>query len=552
MGLVDAQGGGVARGKEQRVRESGACCWGRRANAAGNNGLWTLRLLLFLQCATACAVCNFLVLFYHNAKGLSYQQVGVLVGGVYPLLLIVGQPLGCAVADHTRRPKAVLIFCLTVSSAGLWCLQYAEGFWQLTAVAGSAALVGGCVNPLIDSATMWTLERNNVSREDYGRYRVFGGIGWGVAAGALGPALDAWGLPTLFYAFAGLSVLFLAALLSFRLETDSSRSSSSSSHNGNASESDISRSRRAGVGNGGSDANNNNRDIDATNEYSSSSSSSPLLPAPSGPAAHHHYSEKSSNNNNNGISSSSSSSSNNSNNSNNTTALLPTNSPVHGRRRLTVRAYLAYLLRTPGVGLFFVLITLMGICKATIDVFLFLHLQTLHASHLLLGLSLVVTTFGETPFFFYAGPILRRLGTLPTVSVALYAYTARLAGYAFITNPWYILPLEPLHGVTFALSWTAVASFAAEIAPPGYGASTMGLVSAFFWGIGFSLGGIGGGVINQNFGSVFLFQCTTILAMAGATFGTVIYWCCLRKKLIRYRAQSTTSSSTAGTAATIQ
>jgi len=322
---------------------------------------------------------------------------------------------------------------------GLWCLQYANGFWQLTAVAGSAALVNGCVNPIIDSAAMHTLTTNAVPLSDYGRFRVFGGIGWGITAAAIGPMLDRWGVLVLFYSFAALSGLFLAVLLAFPLRTDGSK---------------------------------------------------PEAAASGAPAT------------------------------------------KRSSHRLGFRGFIRHLLGQPGVLLFLVLLTIMGVCKAVIDVFLFLHLQQdLHASHLLLGVSLAVTTIGEIPFFFYSGPILRRFGTLTIVCGALIAYACRLVGYGFIRNPWWVLPLELLHGLTFALSWSSVASFAAKIAPPGYGSTTMGVISAFFWGLGFSLGGIGGGLVHQSFGAERLFQGSAALAALAGVAGGVNYYLCVHQRI---------------------
>jgi len=80
----------------------------RRGSAPFLTGsLCGLRLIMLLQCMAACCVCNFLVLFYHNAKGLTYQQVGIVVGGVYPIMNLIGQPIGCSVADYTGQPKLV-------------------------------------------------------------------------------------------------------------------------------------------------------------------------------------------------------------------------------------------------------------------------------------------------------------------------------------------------------------------------------------------------------------------------------------------------------------
>ena len=92
-------------------------------------------------------------------------------------------------------------------------------------------------------------------------------------------------------------------------------------------------------------------------------------------------------------------------------------------------------------------------------------------------------------------------------------------------NPWLVLPVELLHGVCFSLSWSAVASHAQEISPPGYTATTQGLVSATFWGLGFAIGGIGGGFFNDKYGAPKLYQCTSVLAFGTALMGGVAIAC---------------------------
>lgn len=47
-----------------------------------------------------------------------------VLGGVVPASAIVGQPLGCFVADYTKRPKLVMMVAVVVQAAAAWCVQY--------------------------------------------------------------------------------------------------------------------------------------------------------------------------------------------------------------------------------------------------------------------------------------------------------------------------------------------------------------------------------------------------------------------------------------------
>ena len=76
--------------------------------------------------------------------------------------------------------------------------------------------------------------------------------------------------------------------------------------------------------------------------------------------------------------------------------------------------------------------------------------------------------------------------------------------------------VEPLHGVTYALMWSASTSFAHSLAPPGYQASAQGLLAGVHWGLGQALGAIFGGLIYERYGAQTLFTsgaCTAVFAL---------------------------------------
>lgn len=53
-----------------------------------------------------------------------------------------------------------------------------------------------------------------------------------------------------------------------------------------------------------------------------------------------------------------------------------------------------------------------------------------------------------------------------------------------------------------------------------------GVISATFWGFGFVIGGIGGGLLNQAFGADALFFIATAVAFGGVVFGLFgLVWC---------------------------
>ena len=117
-----------------------------------------------------------------------------------------------------------------------------------------------------------------------------------------------------------------------------------------------------------------------------------------------------------------------------------------------------------------------------------------------MGAARLVMCAAEVPFFRMSGDILDRLGVYGTLSLVGGAYAIRFCYYGFLTDPWFVLPAEVLHGITFAALWSASVSHAQELAPEGRAAAMQGIVESLHWGVGFGLGALVGGYAYQDFG----------------------------------------------------
>lgn len=69
-------------------------------------------------------------------------------------------------------------------------------------------------------------------------------------------------------------------------------------------------------------------------------------------------------------------------------------------------------------------------------------------------------------------------------SLTFFTFGTRFFLYSIIRNPIFVLPVELLNGVTFALAYSAAMSYAAHIAPVGTEGTIQGLVGACINGIG--------------------------------------------------------------------
>jgi hypothetical protein len=56
--------------------------------------------------------------------------------------------------------------------------------------------------------------------------------------------------------------------------------------------------------------------------------------------------------------------------------------------------------------------------------------------------------------------------------------------FTMVTNAWFVLPIELLHGLTFGLMWAAATSYGSIITPPGMSGTIQGLISGVHFGFG--------------------------------------------------------------------
>ena len=155
---------------------------------------------------------------------------------------------------------------------------------------------------------------------------------------------------------------------------------------------------------------------------------------------------------------------------------------------------------------FLLAILVMGTCMGTIDACLFWFLEDLNGSHLLMGLTLAMTSIAEAPVMFFSGQLIKYLGHHGVLYLTLICYTIRYLCYSFIPNAWYVLAIEPLHGVTFGAMWAATTSYSGIISPEGVASTVMAIVSATHFSLGRLIAGFAGGVIYSAYGPRILFR----------------------------------------------
>ncbi|KAK3272601.1 hypothetical protein CYMTET_19108 [Cymbomonas tetramitiformis] len=117
---------------------------------------------------------------------------------------------------------------------------------------------------------------------------------------------------------------------------------------------------------------------------------------------------------------------------------------------------------------FFLNIFCLAIGSSVVENLIFLFFQEdLGATNTLCGISVLITVIFEIPIFQYSHKLLEILGTSKMMSVANFAYVVRTVGYTVFTNPWLVLLVEPMHGVTYGCKQSASVLYVSELAPKG-------------------------------------------------------------------------------------
>ena len=171
------------------------------------------------------------------------------------------------------------------------------------------------------------------------------------------------------------------------------------------------------------------------------------------------------------------------------------------------------------VTFFFFTVLIMGIANGLLYGFMFLYIQDLKGSKIIMGLSILVACSTEVMMFPVSNTVIKFLrGNLIAVTLAFATYVIRFAGFSLLQNAWYILLLQLLHSVCFALFWNATVYHTSDLAPPGMQATLMGIMNGVFFGFAGGFSSVVGGIIYKHFGGRNMFRGYAIICAIWTVF----------------------------------
>jgi PPP family 3-phenylpropionic acid transporter len=147
------------------------------------------RAFYFVFFAALAGVVPYLALYYQD-KGFSGREIGFLTGLV-PLVTMVGASLWGMLSDATGRHRLLFAIALCGVWVSVFLMTQAESFNQFIPIVVVYAFFFSPIIPLTDNSVVAALgERSG----EYGRIRVWGSYGWGLAALFVGVIIERYGL----------------------------------------------------------------------------------------------------------------------------------------------------------------------------------------------------------------------------------------------------------------------------------------------------------------------------------------------------------------------
>ena len=197
------------------------------------------------------------------------------------------------------------------------------------------------------------------------------------------------------------------------------------------------------------------------------------------------------------------------------------------------------VVKMPGTLPFFLALIFIGMCWGFLRSFLFWFLRDLGASKQFCGWTQSVSCFFGLIGVTFSTPIINRIGRVPIIVTAIFAYGVRMFGISLLTESTfgYVLFLEALEVLTFHLFWIAVIQHSASFSPDLI-ASIQGIASSLHFGLGKGLGALcgvaykssGRVVVNRGFAAGAIF--------VGVVFAGYHIWDYFRSRTRRARLAS--------------
>ncbi len=152
-----------------------------------------------------------------------------------------------------------------------------------------------------------------------------------------------------------------------------------------------------------------------------------------------------------------------------------------------------------------------------------IYLTELGGSAGLVGVASGLSAVSELPIMFFGGWLLARLGARRMLTISLMFYVIRFWLYSFVPQPYWVLPVQLLHGLTFGMYLMSSVTLMHQMLGKQYAATAQGLLSSTF-AFGQITGSLVGGVLLDRYGVFVIFRISAIVMTLALTVLLVGTW----------------------------
>lgn len=169
------------------------------------------------------------------------------------------------------------------------------------------------------------------------------------------------------------------------------------------------------------------------------------------------------------------------------------------------KAFLVFLL-----SVFFLTITSGGVLS-----FFSIYMDSIGAGETLIGLGWTLSALSEIPVMLFSGKIIQKIGSKGLLVIAFIIFGVRWILYSFITDPYLVLLVQLLHGLSFAAFLVGSISYINDHTPAGLNTTAIALFNTVGFGLGSMTGSLIGGYLYDRWGLPVLFQVFAVIILAG-------------------------------------
>ncbi|GIY39928.1 major facilitator superfamily domain-containing protein 6 [Caerostris darwini] len=157
-------------------------------------------------------------------------------------------------------------------------------------------------------------------------------------------------------------------------------------------------------------------------------------------------------------------------------------------------------------GAFLYVTWFMGFGIGLVFTFLFWHLQDLGGTSTLFGVASVINHISEIFAYFFSFKFIRQIGHTKVLCIGLVGNICRFLYISWLSNPWWVLPFEFVQGITHAAVWAACCSYITQATPANLRSSAQGVLQGLHHGLGRGCGAVFGGIFVYYFGTQVTFR----------------------------------------------